>query len=66
VVSSALNVVNEATSVEHHRARSDDQQSQLLMEDDDEDVVTLEMYEKMVYENNDIIKWLAVDLQRVC
>ena len=23
------------------------------------------MYEKMVYENNDIIKWLAIDLQRV-
>ena len=33
---------------------------------DDEDVITYEMYEKMVYENNDIIKWLAVDLQRIC
>lgn len=34
--------------------------------EDDEDVITFEMYEKMVYENNDIIKWLAIDLQRVC
>ena len=31
----------------------------------DEDVITFEMYEKMVYENNDMIKWLAIDLQRV-
>ena len=29
-------------------------------------VVTFEMYEKMVYENNDIIKWLAIDLHRIC
>jgi hypothetical protein len=26
------------------------------------DVITFEMYEKMVYENNDMIKWLAIDL----
>ena len=31
----------------------------------DEDVITFDMYEKMVYENNDMIKWLAIDLQRV-
>jgi len=35
-------------------------------EDEDDDYITFEMYEKMVYENNDIIKWLAIDLQRVC
>ncbi len=34
-------------------------------DDLDEDVITYEMYEKMVYENNDIIKWLAIDLSRV-
>ena len=33
---------------------------------DEPDVITFEMYEKMVYENNDIIKWLAIDLHRVC
>lgn len=32
----------------------------------DTNTVTFEMYEKMVYENNDIIKWLAIDLHRVC
>eukprot|EP00347_Sterkiella_histriomuscorum_P002046 403369681 len=30
------------------------------------DVITFEMYERMVYENNDILKWLAIDMQRVC
>ncbi len=30
------------------------------------EIVTFEMYEKMVYENNDIIKWLAIDLHRIC
>ncbi|CDW85472.1 calcineurin b-like protein [Stylonychia lemnae] len=29
------------------------------------DIITFEMYEKMVYDNNDILKWLAVDLQRI-
>lgn len=38
----------------------------MLLEEDDEDVITFDMYEKMVYENNEIVKWLAVDLQRVC
>jgi len=28
-------------------------------------VVTLKQYSKMVYENNEIVKWLAVDLERV-
>mmetsp|Transcript_23737 Transcript_23737/g.18134 ORF Transcript_23737/g.18134 Transcript_23737/m.18134 type:complete len:81 (+) Transcript_23737:406-648(+) len=32
----------------------------------EDDVVTYEQYEKLVYENNDIIKWLAIDLHRVC
>ncbi len=37
-----------------------------VLDIDDEDVITFDMYEKMVYDNNDIIKWLAIDLQRVC
>lgn len=32
---------------------------------EDNYVVTFEQYEKLVYENNDIIKWLSVDLSRV-
>lgn len=56
-------VPNEAASamasVDHPRSDHGDIE-------DDEDVITYDMYEKMVYENNDIIKWLAIDLQRVC
>ena len=33
--------------------------------DPEERVVTLKQYSKMVYENNEIVKWLAVDLERV-
>ena len=43
--------------------QKDDEKEQL--EEVEEDVITFDMYEKMVYENNDIIKWLAIDLQRV-
>jgi hypothetical protein len=35
-------------------------------DENDEDFITFDIYEKMVYENNDILKWLALDLQRMC
>lgn len=39
--------------------------AEMIGDDDNPDYITFEVYEKMVYENNDIVKWLAVDLQRV-
>ena len=52
-------------NLEANSALASHHEGAVLM-DDDEDVITFDMYEKMVYENNDIIKWLAIDLQRVC
>ena len=52
------------SGVNNGEEEEDYQQEEDLLEDDN--TITYDMYEKMVYENNDIIKWLAVDLQRVC
>ena len=55
----------EAASSVDNKGGADDVAIKNPVDELDEDAITFEMYEKMVYENNDMIKWLAIDLQRV-
>lgn len=59
-------VINPSNLAQAQIAEAADEHSPRLINPDfeveEEDSLSFEMYEKMVYENNDIIKWLAVDL----
>ena len=52
-------------TVMHPASSSVAPNSEMLQEADDEDFISFEMYEKMAYENDAMVKWLALDLQRV-